>query len=270
MTLDKVFAGSIPDLYDTQLVPMIFAPYAEDIAGRVAARRPETVLEVAAGTGAVTRQLALTLPESTSIIATDLNQPMLDRAMAAGTARPVKWQQTDVMKLPFGDERFDVVVCQFGAMFFPDKAAAFREVHRVLRPGGTFLFSVWDRIEENDFADTVTSALARLFPSDPPQFLARTPHGYYELSTIRHHLTEGGFTAPFEAETLAHRSRAPSAHVVAVAYCEGTPLRNEIEQRSPDGLTEATKTAEEALVRQFGSGAIDAKIQAHVITVKKG
>jgi SAM-dependent methyltransferase len=268
MTLDKVFSGTIPELYDTHLVPMIFAPYAADLAARVAARRPQRILEVAAGTGVVTRQLALTLPPETSVIATDLNQPMLDRAIATGTARPVSWQQADVVHLPFDGGQFDVVVCQFGVMFFPDKIAAFEEVRRVLRPGGTFVFNVWDRIEENEFAATVTSALARMFPSDPPRFLARTPHGYHDLSVIRRDLAAGGFDAT-DVSTVAHRSYAASARIPAVAYCEGTPLRNEIEERSPRRLAEATAIAAEAIARQFGAVAIDGKIQAHVIAVDK-
>jgi len=169
---DTRFAGSIPELYDSQLVPMIFATYAADLAKRVAARAPSRVLETAAGTGAVTRAMALALPADTEIVATDLNQPMLDRAAATGTARPVTWQLADAARLPFDDASFDVVVCQFGAMFFPDKPRAFAEARRVLRRGGVLLFNVWDRVEENEFADTVTAALAGLFPSDPPRFMA--------------------------------------------------------------------------------------------------
>jgi ubiquinone/menaquinone biosynthesis C-methylase UbiE len=252
-------------LYDTQMVPMIFAPYAEDIAARVAEREPRAVLEVAAGTGAVTRQLA-SMVQRASIVATDLNQPMLDRAIAAGTARPVTWQQADVLQLPFESGRFDVVVCQFGAMFFPDKVAAFAEIRRVLRSGGTFLFNVWDRIEENEFAYTITSTLGGMFPSDPPRFLARTPHGYHDLCAIRSHLRAAGFEQTISTATVAHRSCAASSRVPAVAYCEGTPLRNEIEERSPHGLAAATAAAAAAIERQFGSGPIEGKIQAHVIS----
>ena len=89
---------------------------------------------------------------------------MLDHAADIGTARPVEWRQADAMQLPFEDAEFDAVVCQFGAMFFPDKAKAFAEARRVLRPGGVFLFNVWDRIDENEFADMVTTALAAVFP----------------------------------------------------------------------------------------------------------
>src|SRR5256885_14920391 len=152
---DIIFTGSIPKLYETYSVPMIFEPYAADLVGRLASRSLARVLEIAAGTGVVTRALASALPESVAIVATDLNQAMLDQAAAVGTKRAVKWQQADAMQLPFGDATFDAVVCQFGVMFFPDKARAFAEARRVLRPGGVFLFNVWDRIAENEFADPV-------------------------------------------------------------------------------------------------------------------
>src|SRR6201988_2897891 len=130
---DKVFAGSIPKLYETYIVPLIFEPYAADLAARLASRRLTRLLEIAAGTGVVTRHLASALPESVSIVATDLNQPMLDRAAAIGTQRPVEWRQADAMRLPFPDGMFDAVVCQFGVMFFPEKSKAFTEARRVLR-----------------------------------------------------------------------------------------------------------------------------------------
>jgi ubiquinone/menaquinone biosynthesis C-methylase UbiE len=122
--------------------------------------------------------------EAVSVVATDLNQAMLDQAMAVGTARPVVWRQADAMALPFADGAFDAVVCQFGAMFFPDKPKAFAEARRVLRPGGVFIFNVWDRISENEFADSVTTALEGVFPRDPPRFMTRTPHGYYDPGLI--------------------------------------------------------------------------------------
>jgi SAM-dependent methyltransferase len=150
---DKVFGGSIAEVYHSHLVPLLFESYAKDLAHRLASRPFSRVLEVAAGTGVVTRKLASALPAGTAIVASDLNQAMLDVAAAAGTARPVEWRQADAMQLPFPDGGFDAVVCQFGAMFFPDKPRAFAEARRVLRPGGKLVFSVWDRIEENEFAD---------------------------------------------------------------------------------------------------------------------
>jgi ubiquinone/menaquinone biosynthesis C-methylase UbiE len=265
---DKVFAGSIPNLYEAHLVPLIFGPYAADIARRLAARPLKRVLEVAAGTGVVTRALAAALDPAITIVATDLNQAMLDEAARVGTPRPVEWRQADAQALPFADGEFDAVVCQFGVMFFPDKARAYAEARRVLRPGGVYIFNVWDRLAENEFADVITTALAAVFPDDPPRFLARTPYGYYDRAQIERELRQAGFTNPPQFDTLPARSRAPSAQSPALAYCQGTPLRSEIEARDAARLAEATDAAARAIAQRFGSGAVDGKIQAHVIAVE--
>ena len=223
---DKVFAGSIPKFYDTLMVPLIFEAYAADMAELVAASSPGSVLETAAGSGVVTRALAPRLGAGARYVVTDLNQPMLDYAATRqGADSRIEWRQADALDLPFGDASFDVVCCQFGAMFFPDRSAGYAEARRVLKPGGRFVFSVWGRIEENAFADDVTNAVATVFPDDPPCFLARTPHGYHDVALIRADLTRAGFTN-IRIETREKTSRAPSARDVAIAYCQGTPLRN--------------------------------------------
>jgi ubiquinone/menaquinone biosynthesis C-methylase UbiE len=265
---DKTFAGSIPQLYEEFLVPLIFEPYAVDIAARVALRRPGRLLEVAAGTGVVTRQLARTLPGDISIVATDLNQPMLDHAASVGTSRAVEWRQADAMALPFSDATFDVVVCQFGVMFFPDKARAFAEARRVLRAGGAFFFNAWDRIDRNEFADVVTRSLEPLFPADPPRFLARTPHGYHDADAILDELRAAGF-AQVAIETVERRGRASSPRQPAVGFCQGTPLRLEIEARGPGRLDEATEGAARAVAARFGDGPFDARMQAHVVVATR-
>jgi SAM-dependent methyltransferase len=267
---DKIFAGSVPKLYQEHLVPLIFEPYAQDLAQRLAPRKPARVLEVAAGTGVVTRCLASTLAAGTEIVATDLNPGMLATAREWGSSRPVMWRQADALQLPFGDGEFDAVVCQFGVMFFPDKAKAFSEARRVLKRNGVLLFNVWDRIEETEFADTVTRALASLFPQDPPRFMARTPHGYFERADIERDLRAGGFALPPAFETVAARSIAASPRIPALAYCQGTPLRNEIEARDAARLAEATDAAAAAVAQRFGTGRVDGKIQAHVLTVGRG
>ena len=263
---DKSFAGSIPEAYDRLLVPLIFAPYAHDLAERIVRAAPQDLLETAAGTGVLTREIAARLPLQTRIVATDLNQPMLDHA---ATKQPredrLTWQQADALDLPFDDRKFDVVACQFGAMFFPDKIKGYREARRVLRSGGHFFFSVWDRISENEFADVVTGALATLFPQDPPLFMARTPHGYHDVERIRGELAAAGF-ADIVVESIDHRSRAASSGDAAMAYCQGTPLRNEIEARDASLLGAATEAAAAALGSRFGNGPIDGRIRAHVIT----
>jgi SAM-dependent methyltransferase len=266
---DKVFAGSIPKLYEEYLVPLIFQPYAEDMARRLASRPLSRVLEIAAGTGVVTRRLASVLPPSVAIVATDLNGPMLDHAAAIGTSRPVEWRLADAMRLPFADASFDAAICQFAAMFFPGKAQAFAEARRVLKPGGLLLFSVWDRIEHNEFADVVTSAIEPLFPRDPPRFLARTPHGYHDTGVVVRDLAAGGFTSAPRVDTVAARSKAASARDPAIAYCQGTPLRSEIEARDAGLLDEATDMAAAAMAARFGPGPVDGRIQAHVVAVER-
>jgi ubiquinone/menaquinone biosynthesis C-methylase UbiE len=262
---DKVFAGSIPENYDRYMVPLIFEPYAADMARRAASLSPSAVLEIAAGTGVVTRALAPKLSPGASYVVTDLNQPMLDYAASRqGPDRRITWRQADALALPFENAAFDLVCCQFGAMFFPDRPSAYREAKRVLKPGGHFLFNVWDRIEETDFADDVTNALARMFPNDPPRFMARTPHGYHDTALIRRELEAAGFSR-VAIETKAAQSRASSPRIPAVAYCQGTVLRTEIEAREPGKLEAATDYAESAIAERHGKGAVSAKIQAHVI-----
>jgi ubiquinone/menaquinone biosynthesis C-methylase UbiE len=266
---DKLFAGSIPEIYDRFLVPLIFEDYARDLADRLAKAGPQDLLETAAGTGVLTRALAARLPVSTRITATDLNQPMLEHAKARqpGNGR-IAWKQADALALPFGDQSFDAVVCQFGVMFFPDRVAGYKEARRVLKPGGHFIFNVWDSISENDFADVVTQALAEIFPDDPPRFMARTPHGYHDVDEIRADLKAAGF-ANASVDVVDARSKALSARDPAVAYCQGTPLRNEIEARDASRLDEATAKAAEALARRFGNGAVDGRIRAFVITAPR-
>ena len=190
---------------------------------------------------------------------------MLDyAAQRQGPDSRITWRQANAMSLPFGDAAFDVLCCQFGAMFFPDRISAYREAKRVLKPGGRFLFNVWDRIEENVFAYDVTNALARLYPDDPPCFLARTPHGYHDMALIRRELGDAGFSR-IAIETKAEQSHALSPRLPAVAYCQGTPLRNEIEARTPGKLEAATDYAASAIAERHGGGNVAAKIQAHII-----
>jgi len=172
------------------------------------------------------------------------------------------------MKLPFDDASFDVVVCQFGVMFFPDRPAAMREARRVLRPGGTLVFNAWDRIEVNEFALAATDALALVFPADPPRFMARTPHGYHDKAIIASDVAQAGFATP-DIDTVAARSRADSARIPAIAYCQGTPIRNEIESRDASKLAAATDAAEREIVRRFGAGAVDAGMRAHVVVAPR-
>ena len=265
---DRQFAGSIPETYDRYLGPLLFEPYARDLAARLAALAPARVLETAAGTGVATRALARALPAGAAIVATDLNRPMLDLAAARMETAEVTWQQADALALPFGDGAFDAVACQFGAMFFPDKAAAYREARRVLRRGGRLVLSVWDRIESNELAHVVDGAVAAQFPEDPPRFLARVPYGYHDADAIIDELRAAGFVE-VAVETVARRGRAPSPLHAAVGFCQGTPLRAEIEARAPGRLGGVTDEAARAVAARFGDGPVDSGMQAHVIVATR-
>jgi SAM-dependent methyltransferase len=264
--VDKEFSGSIPELYDTYLTPLIFEAYATDLAERVAALLPGSVLETAAGTGVVTRAMAARLPPDARYVVTDLNQPMLDYAKNKQSPDDrISWRQANALTLPFDDASFDAVVCQFGVMFFPDKVAGYAEALRVLKPGGKFIFNVWDHIGVNEFADIVTQTAAAEFPDDPPHFLARTPHGYHDVEQIHRDLSAAGYS-DISITTLEKDSAAPSPNHPAIAFCKGTPLRNEIEMRDASRLDQITELATQAIAARYGDGPVVGKIQGHVMT----
>lgn len=266
---DRQFGQEVATLYQDLLVPLIFAPYARYLASRIASLPAGRVLELAAGTGAVTRELSARLPPGAEIVATDLNETMLAVAQKQGTRRPVVWRQADAMALPFDDASFDVIACQFGTMFFPDKAHAFAEARRVLRPGGTLLFSVWDRIETNDFAWVIQEAVAGVFPHDPPRFLERLPHGYFSRDAIARDLGQGGFPGAPAIQAVVAESAAGTPAIPAAAYCQGTPLRNEIVARDATLLDAVTEVATAAMAARFGPGRVTGRIQALVVDITR-
>jgi ubiquinone/menaquinone biosynthesis C-methylase UbiE len=265
---DILFTGSIPANYDRYMVPLLFRPYAEQVAERAAALKPKRVLETAAGTGVVTQALRQALPDA-EIVATDLNAPMLEEAerrIGAGSAR---FQQADALALPFEDGSFDLVVCQFGVMFFPDKVAGNSEAHRVLRDGGSYILVIWNSIDENLATKVAGSAVADLFPSDDRSaFYERVPFRYFDRDVIRTDLEAAGFKK-IEIETVDLRSRADCAHDAAMGLVQSTPMRNELEQRGPGTLDRATSAAIEALSRFEGPDGFDAPMSAHIVTATR-
>jgi ubiquinone/menaquinone biosynthesis C-methylase UbiE len=264
---DMVFAGSIPSIYDRYMVPLLFRPYAELTAERAKSLQPSRILEIAAGTGVVAEALHRALPDA-EIVATDLNQPMLDEAVKRVGTPHVRFQQADALNLPFDDCRFDLVVCQFGVMFFPDKVRGNSEAHRVLREGGTYLLVIWDEIGRNLATRVAGGAVAKLFPDDAAAFYERIPFRFHDRETIRHDLLSAGFDR-IGMETIELRSRAASARDAAIALTQGTPMRAEIEKRGPEMLALATDAAAEAL-RQFeGPNGFDAAMSAHVVTATR-
>ncbi len=266
-TTDTVFAGSIPAIYDQYMVPLIFAPYAQLVAERAALFRPHHILETAAGTGVVTEALHRALPDA-EIVATDLNAPMLDQAKTRLDVSNVHFQAADAQSLPFADASFDLAVCQFGVMFFPDKVRANAEARRVLRPGGRYMLVIWDRIEANLATMTAGRAVAELFPMEAARFYERVPFRYHDVGLIERDLLAAGFT-DIEFETVELRSRAASARDAAIALVQGTPMRSDIEQVAPDMLGRATDVAAEALGQFEGPAGFDAPMSARLVTAIK-
>jgi ubiquinone/menaquinone biosynthesis C-methylase UbiE len=261
---DVEFTGSMPEFYDRHLGALFFQPYADDLADRLSSLTAGTLLETAAGTGIVTETLARRLPLSVRIVATDLNQPMLDHAKTKPGVGRVTFQQADALALPFPDDGFDVLICQFGVMFFPDRQQGFREARRVLKPGGRLLFNVWDRIDRIPPSHAVVAGLQRRYPAHPSWFLERTPSGYHDPDIIRADLRAAGF-ADCRIDTVVRTGHATSPRGVALGLCQGSPLRAEIEALDPTGLEAATDAAAAMVAERCGEGAFETPLRALVV-----
>src|SRR5262245_22309600 len=262
------FIGNIPEHYDSGLGPMIFVDYAADIARRAAACSPARVLETAAGTGIVTRQLRDVLPPGVHLTATDLNAPMLE--VARTKFRPgeeVAFQPADAAALPFSDGAFDAVVCQFGVMFFPQKDTSYREVHRVLAPGGRYLFSVWDSHRHNPFGRIAHETAASFFPADPPQFYM-VPFSYYQIVPIKESLIDAGFI-DISVAVIRLEKEIPDTARFARGLVHGNPLIDQIKARGgvdPDRIVNALA---QALRQEFGSDPGRMPLQAIVFSANR-
>ncbi|MFI5428585.1 class I SAM-dependent methyltransferase [Aeromicrobium sp. UC242_57] len=263
---DSLFVGTIPDVYESLLVPMIFQMAADGLAAIVAAHSPSDILETAAGTGVLTRVLVDLCPDA-RITATDLSPAMLAVAASRMPEDPrVTRRPADALDLPFASGTFDVVACQFGAMFFPDRVAGFREARRVLRPHGSFIFNVWDQIEHNEVPYVIESALNAADPVRPLTFMSRLPHGYFSTAQIRDDLERAGLTATTITEVDG--SCRTTAADAAVAYCQGTPLRLDLERHETWTVADATALVERALLSHFGDGQFDAPIRSYEIVAR--
>lgn len=261
------FSGSIPQMYDRYLGPVLFEPYAADLARRVAVQAIGPVLELACGTGIVTQQLRTHLSQDMKIVATDLSQPMLDYARSKlATLQNVEWKQADIAALPFVDASFPTVVCQFGLMFVPDKQAAFREVRRVLSKGGLFAFSVWDGIDANPYARIAHETLAKLFPVNPPQFF--TPFTFNDHAVLRQLLNTHGFS-DVQLETVALEGRSESAKAIATGFVQGSPLSAAIQERGAS-FDSVVAAVTDALAQHGGAASFRSTLQAIVVTARAG
>jgi ubiquinone/menaquinone biosynthesis C-methylase UbiE len=261
------FTNSVAGKYDELMVPLLFRPYAQELATRARSFAPARLLETAAGTGAVTEELTQALPD-TEIVATDLNQPMLDVAAERIRSDRVQFVRADAQQLPFPDGSFDLVVCQFGAMFFPDKVRGNAEARRVLRHGGHYLAAIWNRIDCNPLSEAAQHALIDVFPDDPPLFMREGPFGYHDPARIKADLHKAGFEI-LDIETVELRSRSPSAHDAATALFYGSPMGVEVEDRSAGSGPRVFEAVEQALRRFEGPNGIDAPMSAHILTATR-
>jgi ubiquinone/menaquinone biosynthesis C-methylase UbiE len=261
------FVGSIPENYDLYLGPCLFEPYADDIAQRITLPDGGSLLEIACGTGIVTRRLRNKLPDSVRITATDLNEAMLSYASAKfGPDDSVEWKQADATALPFADSSFDAAVCQFGLMFFPDKLAALREMRRVLAPGGQLVFSVWDSLERNQVAQVSNDTLTKFFSDDPPTFY-EVPFGLYQADVVTSLLTDAGFE-DIEVSVIAKDAVSPSAADITKGLIEGNPIIAEIRQRATADVETIKATVEKAIADRFGDKPMRSSMQALVFSAK--
>jgi ubiquinone/menaquinone biosynthesis C-methylase UbiE len=263
--MDRSFSGAMPEFYDRFLVPLMFEPFARRLAACLKGMESGHVLEIATGTGVVTRALVQTLPATVGITATDLNPAMLSWARTYPGMARVVWQEADALALPFPDRHFDKVVCQFGVMFFPDKQAAFREILRVLRPGGEFLFNVWAR-RDGTVQQLSSTVVGRLLGTEPDAMLAPD---YSNANQIMSDLAAAGFDK-FVVEELSERFCASSARQAAVATCHGGLIRSHIEASAPDRLEAITDAVADAIASEFGTGPIDAPLHAKLIACVRG
>jgi SAM-dependent methyltransferase len=252
------------EVYDRCLGPAVFAPLAADLSNRAMLHSSATrVLELAAGTGILTAGLVAALPRA-EITATDLNPAMVE--YAAARVPEATWRVADAMDLDFVDDAFDLVACQCGVMFFPDKVTAYREVRRVLAPGGLFLFNAWDTLDTHDAESALMAALAEVFTQDPPDFIARVPHGYADADRMRADVEAAGF----RFDGLVRNSLvgvSPSAATLAEGYCLGTPLRFELQQRGD--LADITPRVAAAMTRILGEGPVEGRLGEYVVRAVK-
>jgi SAM-dependent methyltransferase len=263
---NQLFAETIVDNYHRRLGPLIFEDYARDLAARTEVPPGGRVLETACGSGIVTRHLHDKLGDGSKLVATDINPGMLEAARAnLGDRNGVEFRVADGTDLPFEDGSFDAVVCQFGVMFYADKERGYAETARVLGPGGSYVFNVWDSLAVNEICGFAHEQAARMFPDDPPGFMT-VPFGYYDEDRIKGELHRAGFSE-IESAVIPRTSRAPSARDVALAICAGSPLGLELVARG--AFENILEEYEAAIAAEFGTGEISAPMQAIAFVARK-
>lgn len=262
---DKEFVGSIPTVYDEVLVPLMFQDYARDLAAAAATATPARVLETAAGTGVVTRELASALPQAL-LTATDLNPAMLTRAASVQPASAtLEWRQADALNLPFEDRTFDALVCAFGVMFFPDRHWAYQEAARVLEPGALLAFTVWDSLEHNPVPRSIVEALHELGQEEAASFLERVPFSLADPQLLSRELDTAGFSS-VQVRTIEHLSGPTTAAGIARSHLFGTPTNNYLVLDGPDDADRLFGSVTSLLTERFGDGEFRLPVSALLVT----
>jgi ubiquinone/menaquinone biosynthesis C-methylase UbiE len=265
----QAFAGLDAEYYDSILGPAQLEAIASELVGRVPSKPDGDVLELACGTGIVTRKLREQLDPAVRLVATDLSPAMIDYARKKLREQEgIEWREADMASLPFPDASFGAVVCSLGIMFVPDKKKAFAEARRVLREGGTFLFNTWDSLHENPHARTAGEVMDELFPGDPEMQFAKIPFGFYDYAVIRKHLAEHGLRE-LRMEKRPIAIHCETVHRYATGMVKGTPRALLIRERGKS-LDEVIDKLAAALARVGGDAPFRLPAQVIVVETRAG
>lgn len=261
------FSGNIPRYYDSGLGPLFFEPFSKHLGARIAERSPDAVLELACGTGRLTRRMMEGLPAGARVVATDVNPAMLQFAQQAIADPRIEWGVVDAVELPYPDAHFDLVVAQFGVMFYADRTKAYRQALRVLRPGGRLLFTCWNALEANPVAKLTQDVVKHFFPVDTPAFYT-IPFAYHDRAVIREEVLSAGF-ARVDLELASLEGRSPGAHEAAIGLLEGSPIHTAIMDRDPDALPAMRDLLRANLTAAYGKGELHVPLSAWIVEAVK-
>jgi ubiquinone/menaquinone biosynthesis C-methylase UbiE len=256
------FAGSVPQNYDKYLGPVLFEPYALDLVNRVSGAR--NILEIACGTGRVTRHLVNTLPAGGKLVATDLNADMLNVARPVISDARIEWKVVDAQELPFADNSFDHVICQFGVMFFPDKAKAMEETYRVLQPGGRYIFNVWDALEFNPRSAIIKTVMDELMGADAPDFLKKGPFSWFDKEEIASLMERSGFKN-IHLDIVRKSAYFETPDDLVNGFVKGSPLSSYLAEQTGELQQKIVTGLQQRIRSEFGDGRLESPMQAIVV-----